>query len=529
MRTGGKKSGLFRFLAENYVFFTAMNLAVLAGVSLLLSVYGDRVAPTPDAAGLLDALERTEDGNLSGLAASRWLGTDFGLMVFDGEGNLLACQGDAAGKEIPERTAACIPEYASDSRILAAGLPEGSENGRYLLTQVEYTQDERLAVTGYAFLDADRKWVSGTILQREEAFSREELEYLMGRDGQGRGIYRHSYRNPDGQGRLAVFWMREAGTEEYRLFYRAAESARWLLVPVYAGTAAVCIFWLSRRVKRLLAPLNAAAENLAQRRPSGLADYEGPAEFRELADNFLFMERELKRSEEERARLDAEKRKLLADISHDLKTPATVIQGYADALRDGLVPPENAGKYLDAISQRAAKVSELLQTFHEYSKLDRPDFPIRREEMDLCAAVREYFADRYQELEMMGYPVDADIPEEEIRIRADRALLGRAFENLVNNAAAYNPAGTTVFVKVERQGKRAVVRIGDDGRGIPEELRKTLFLPFVTGDAARGSGHGSGLGLSITERILKLHGGSIRLNEAPEAPLKTEFLLIFPL
>ena len=62
-----------------------------------------------------------------------------------------------------------------------------------------------------------------------------------------------------------------------------------------------------------------------------------------------------------------------------------------------------------------------------------------------------------------------------------------------------------------------------------EELRKTLFLPFVTGDAARGSGHGSGLGLSITERILKLHGGSIRLNEAPEAPLKTEFLLIFPL
>ena len=91
MRTGGKKSGLFRFLAENYVFFTAMNLAVLAGVSLLLSVYGDRVAPTPDAAGLLDALERTEDGNLSGLAASRWLGTDFGLMVFDGEGKLVAC------------------------------------------------------------------------------------------------------------------------------------------------------------------------------------------------------------------------------------------------------------------------------------------------------------------------------------------------------------------------------------------------------------------------------------------------------
>ena len=288
MKTGNRRrEDLFRFLAENYVFFTVMNLVILTGIYLVLSAYGKHVAPTPDAAGLLEALSDVSDQELGRLQASAWLGRDFGFLVLDGDGNALCRQGDAGEISFSEETLACIPDYYADSRVLAAELPEGG----YLLTRAAYLEDESLAITGYAFLDEKRAWKSGTILERESPFTAEEMEYLMGRDGQGRSIYRHSYENPEGLFRQAVFWMREAGSKEYRLFYRVVDGIKWFILPIYLGTAAFCIFWLSRRVKRLLAPLNAAAANLAADRPSGLEGYSGPAEFKELADNFRYLEK----------------------------------------------------------------------------------------------------------------------------------------------------------------------------------------------------------------------------------------------
>ena len=530
MRTGGRrKEDLFRFLAENYVFFTIMNLVILTGIYLALSAYGNHVAPTPSPDALLETLSKTADRELGRLASVSFLGKDSGLMILDGEGNVLCAQQDAQGKHFSGETLACIPEYTADSRVLAAELPENAQGGSYLLTRAQYLEDGSLTVTGYAFLDENRVWRSGTILKRETPFTKEELEYLMGRDGQGRSIYRHSYENPDGLPRTAVFWMREAGSEQYRLFYRVADSIKWFLLPIYLGTAAVCILWLSRRVRRLLAPLNAAAANLAADRPSGLQDYEGPVEFKELADNFLHLERALQESERERRRLDGERRKLLSDISHDLKTPVTVIRGYAAALRDGLIAPEDEKKYLDTIAGRAERVNELLLTFHEYSRLDRPDMPINTRPEDLCGLVREFFAEKYQELELAGFEVEAFIPDRAIRADADRALLRRAMENIVNNAVLYNPPGTRLTVEVTEEEGQAGILIADDGCGIPQELKENLFRPFVTGDAARGSGHGSGLGLAITAKILELHGGSVRLQEPPPGGKGTAFRLLLPI
>ena len=529
MKTGNRRrEGLFRFLAENYVFFTIMNLVILTGVYLMLSAYADHVAPTPDVAGLLEELQSTEDGELNRLNPVPWLGKDSGLMILDEEGNVICGQGDAQGRAFTRDELDCIQDYDTESRILVAELSEDAEGGRYLLTRARYLEDGSLTITGYAFLDENRVWKSGTILKREKPFTERELEYLMGRDGQDRGIYSYSYTNAEGLSRRAVFWMREAGSREYRLFYQVADGVMLSIIPIYLGTAAFCIFWLSRRVKRLLAPLNEAVANLAADQPSGLEGYRGPVEFKELADNFLKMEDALKKSEEERLRLDEERRKLLADISHDLKTPVTVIQGYAAALRDGLTAPEDQKKYLDTIARKADRVNELLLTFHEYSRLDRPDMPVSKRREDLCGLVQEYFAERYQELELAGFEVEAFIPEKSIWVCADRALLRRAMENIVNNAATYNPPGTKLTVEVREEKGRAEIRIADDGNGIPEELKRDLFRPFVTGDTARGSGHGSGLGLAITAKILELHGGNVCLEDPPPGGKGAVFALFLP-
>lgn len=529
MKTGNRgRKDLFRFLAENYVFFTVMNLVILTGIYLSLSAYADHVAPTPDVEGLMEALQSAEDEDLDHLNPVSWLGKDSGLLVLDGEENVLCELGEAQDRVFSREELSCIQDYETESRILVAELSEGAEKGCYLLTRAVDREDGGLTITGYAFLDENRVWKSGTILKKENPYTEEELGYLMGKDGQDRGIYGFSYTDADGLPRRAVFWMREAGSEEYRLFYRVLDGIQWFIVPIYLGTAAFCIFWLSRRVKRLLAPLNAAAANLAADRPSGLEGYKGPVEFEELAGNFLKLEDALKKSEEERLRLDGERRKLLADISHDLKTPVTVIQGYAAALRDGLTAPGDREKYLDTIARKADRVNELLLTFHEYSRLDRPDMPVNRKQEDLCGLVQEYFAERYQELDLAGFEVEASIPEKSIRVEADRALLRRAMENIVNNAAAYNPPGTKLMVEVAEEKEQAEIRIADDGRGIPEELKQDLFRPFVTGDAARGSGHGSGLGLAITAKIMELHGGRACLADPPPTGKGAAFVLILP-
>ena len=260
-----------------------------------------------------------------------------------------------------------------------------------------------------------------------------------------------------------------------------------------------------------------------------MESYRGPEEFAQIARNFLKLEKKLQESEEERRRLDREKRRLFADLSHDLKTPVTVISGYARALQDNMVPKQERQRYLGVIAKRAERLDELLQSFHEYSRLEHPRMQVKKSREDLCGIVRDYFAGRYQELELKGYFLKADLLEEPVWCGLDPGLFVRVLDNLVNNALKYNPKGTTLFVEVRRKGSRAELRIGDDGRGIEERPGESVFSPFVTGDDSRGGKHGSGLGLSIVREIVRLHGGTIRLEKEPTGGWSTEFVMEFAL
>ena len=223
------------------------------------------------------------------------------------------------------------------------------------------------------------------------------------------------------------------------------------------------------------------------------------------------MEQQLKESREAQKRTEEQRRQLLADISHDLKTPAAVIQGCACALKDGLVPVEEQSRYLETMIQRSEQVGRLLSQFHEYNKLELSSLPVRPQRLDLCGLVREYFANRYQELEQKGFPLEADIPEAPLYSMADPQLLCRILDNLVQNSVAHNPQGVPLFVSLSRDDSFLVLLFGDQGKGIPESIRQRLFDPFVTGDAARSESRGSGLGLAIAKKLTILQGGSISL------------------
>ena len=513
------------FMAANYAAFTLFLLIVAGTAFLAASLYIRTYAPIPDPEGLLREAAAGGEEKFSRLNVRAYLGAGAGAQLYDGSGELLGQAGET-GDILSREVLESLPAYNADSRLLSAELPEGE--ARRLITRMSYGGDGELFISGYALLMRTCKRLAGISLRRMHALRRQSCDTSRGWTRREGGFTARNSGDSQGRERQLVFFMPQRRMEDYARAYDSLDRAKWLFLPAYAAAAFLCIERFGKKAGRLLAPLNTAIQNYSQGLPSGLAGYEGPREFEELAENFVEMEERLRRSEEERKRLDEEKRRLLADISHDLKTPLTVIQGYADALREGMVPEGEQEEYLRVISQRTRRVNELLLSFHEYSKLDHPQVPVRRKREDLCQAVREYIAGRCGEIELAGFALQADIPEEPVFCELDGALLCRALENIINNALKYNPPGTCLFVEVAGDGKKALVRIGDNGIGISRELREKLFLPFATGDSARGGGHGSGLGLAISRRIAELHGGELYVADPPRAGRVTEFVFAFP-
>ena len=249
-------------------------------------------------------------------------------------------------------------------------------------------------------------------------------------------------------------------------------------------------------------------------------------EFNSICISYNRMSKRLKDSEEQRARMADEQKKMIADISHDIKTPITVIQGYSQAVCDDLVDEATKKKYLDIICKKSEAVAELTNTLHEYSKLEHPSFNLKREENDICEYLRLYLASKYQELDVAGFELEADIPDKKIMFSFDKEQLKRVFENLITNSFRHNKKGTLIYAEMTDDDENITIRIGDNGKGIPKEMRSTIFKPFVVGDMARTGAKGSGLGLAISRKIVEEHGGIIRLSDDPDGKLSTLYEII---
>ena len=249
-------------------------------------------------------------------------------------------------------------------------------------------------------------------------------------------------------------------------------------------------------------------------------------EFSSICISYNRMVKRLQTSEEMRSELEEQKRRMTADISHDLKTPITVIRGYAKALNDGVANKEEEHKYLDAIYRKTETVAELIDTFHEFSKLDHPSFEFEMSDGDICEYFREYLAMKYEELDLAGFELEADLPDEEIPFRFDKKQLKRVFENLITNSFRHNDKGTVLYADLSKKNGKVVIHVGDNGKGIPREYRETIFEPFVVGSSSRTGSKGSGLGLAISKKIIEAHGGTIQLTDDESGKCKTLYEIV---
>lgn len=293
-----------------------------------------------------------------------------------------------------------------------------------------------------------------------------------------------------------------------------------VMVLIFCLLFILCIVVYGRiTAKKIARPLEAIGRGLESVTAGDLStrmDFQAEKEFADIRDAFNYMAGRLQSAEAEKSEMEENRKKMIMGISHDLKTPITTVYGYAKALSDGMVEdPEKRKRHLAYIRDKALAMSKLIDDLFRYSTMEGSEYTLNRKTEDFGEFLRELIAENYLEIENRGFSLDLDIPESPVLCPFDRSEMHRALSNILGNSLKYNPAGTTLSVKLAQTEGMLRLSIGDDGVGISEEIRGAVFEEFVRGDAARPSDGGSGLGLAIAKRIVEMHGGSIELTSAP--------------
>jgi histidine kinase len=273
-------------------------------------------------------------------------------------------------------------------------------------------------------------------------------------------------------------------------------------------------WWMSRRILQPIGELTRAAERIKDGNLEQPVNVGGHDELGRLGRVFEEMRRRLEESVRERLKTEENRRQLIANISHDLKTPVTAIIGYAEGILDGLAAgPERLEKYARTIHAHAASLNRLVDELFLYSKLDLNRVPFRFSDLDL----REYAGQVAEEFRLQtehaGITLEVESPETPVWVRADPEQLRRVFVNLLDNSVRHldkeEKRITIRILSEEEDGAYVRVEIRDNGAGIDRQDLPRIFDAFYRADSSRHEG-GSGLGLAIAAQIVKAHGGEIR-------------------
>ena len=261
-------------------------------------------------------------------------------------------------------------------------------------------------------------------------------------------------------------------------------------------------WYLARRIARPLAAMNNAAKLL------GSGDYnirfasQGAREVSELAHTLNYAAEELSKVEELR-------RELLANVSHDLRTPLTMIKGYAEVMRD--LPGENTPENVQVIIDETERLNQLVNDLLDLSRMEAGAMQLEKSPFNLTEAIRAALG-RYDKLAGFSFPFQY---EGEAYVEADALKISQVLYNLVNNAINYAGEDKTVSLRQEVAGGRVRISVTDTGEGIPPDKLRDIWERYYKVDREhRRAQVGTGLGLSIVRKILDLHGGAYGVESA---------------
>ncbi|QFT90780.1 Alkaline phosphatase synthesis sensor protein PhoR [Bacillus sp. THAF10] len=206
------------------------------------------------------------------------------------------------------------------------------------------------------------------------------------------------------------------------------------------------------------------------------------------------------------------RKQLILDISHDLKTPLTNIQGYAETLwKFPSLTHEERQQYSSIIMTNSTKANRLIQDLFDLSHLDMETNKQPFEEHNLTELVRDIFTSFVDELEAKGIHYEVEIPDCRLMMKMDIHLFERAITNLLQNCITHG--GNHLALSLTKERHHVVLTIADKGTGIPKEYHDKIFEPFVRVDESRNTyTGGTGLGLAIAKKIITKQNGTITID-----------------
>lgn len=221
-------------------------------------------------------------------------------------------------------------------------------------------------------------------------------------------------------------------------------------------------------------------------------------------------------------------RMMLSNVSHDLKTPLTVIMGYAEMLsQQADLPAEERQRMLGEIHKKTTQVHELINTFFDLARLEANDLDIPLSVIDAGEISRQRILAYFDLLSERGFQVDIDLPEHPVWVYANAEALSRILDNLLSNAMRYGAEGLYLGLSLQLSEKELHIRVIDRGRGISRTEQSRVFERMYTMEDSRNRNmQGSGLGLSIAKRLTERLGGTIGLTSTPG--VRTCFTVTLP-
>jgi signal transduction histidine kinase len=226
---------------------------------------------------------------------------------------------------------------------------------------------------------------------------------------------------------------------------------------------------------------------------------------------------------------DTRRRELLANVSHDLRTPLATMRGYLETLmlKEGSLTHEEQRNYLEVAARQAERLGKLIADLFELTKLEAREVTLNAEPFSLTELTQDIVQKFDLAATKRGIRVEADVADAVANVYADISLIERVLDNLIDNALRHTMGGGLVRVTLKPMGDRTLLKVSDTGSGIAPQDLANVFDRFYQGDRNMGNVGGAGLGLAIAKRVIALHGSDIKVES--ELGVGTSFSFELPL
>ncbi|WP_246294334.1 HAMP domain-containing sensor histidine kinase [Paenibacillus planticolens] len=300
-----------------------------------------------------------------------------------------------------------------------------------------------------------------------------------------------------------------SGIPEPHITYRKGQSPLSLLIAVAAFI--LLFYFMTQKKMRHVEELASGLRVIA----TGNLDYRvierSQDELGSLARDLNFMAEDLQKRMEEERRNERLKRELITNVSHDLRTPLTLIMGYLRLLQDkGYETPEQAASYVSIAYNKSEKLKLLIDDLFEYTKLSNRDVPLYKEGVAINELLDQLLEEFVTPAEEQQLTINRTIPKERLLVRIDVDKMIRVLENLMGNALKYSLKPGSITVTLRHDYRYVTVQVSNQAEWLSDDALQQLFDRFYRVDTARSSHTGgSGLGLAIAKSIVESHEGAI--------------------